>query len=225
MFFLPQVESLLYTYSHCYCTPLSQEDHSQSPCLRSPSTSCTPSPFLASKGSCFTDLLHTLVFELLWRVTFSRAWHQPCHGHCLSMIMKYFKVSVSSLKEEEAILIASSNKIKRTCCTLTEAVTVHVWTQSSPTLCEPMNYSRSWNSPGRKTVLSFPSPEDLPNPGIKIQSLQILYHLKQLHPLFKMWNGLPIGSMVGLLVFLHKNLFSLCQRSQIGVPWTPIYLG
>lgn len=141
MFFLPQVESLLYTYSHCYSTPLSQEDHSQSPCLRSPSTSCTPSPFLASKGSCFTDLLHTLVFELLWRVTFSRAWHQPCHGHCLSMIMKYFKVSVSSLKEEEAILIASSNKIKRTCCTLTEAVTVHVWTQSSPTLCEPMNYS------------------------------------------------------------------------------------
>ena len=41
-------------------------------------------------------------------------------------------------------------------------------TQSCPTLCDPMNYT-VWNSPGQNTGVGrpFPSPGDLPNPGIK----------------------------------------------------------
>ena len=90
--------------------------------------------------------VHTLhVFCTLRPLNFFGEWHFPGPGSslapCLSMIMKYFKVSISSLKEEEAILIASSYEIKRACCTLTEAVTVCVVTQLSPTLRKPMNYS------------------------------------------------------------------------------------
>ena len=79
--------------------------------------------------------VHALhVFCTLRSLNFFGEWHFPGPGSslapCLSMIMKYFKVSVSSLKEDEVILIASSYKIKRTCCTLTEAVTVCVVSHS-----------------------------------------------------------------------------------------------
>ena len=40
--------------------------------------------------------------------------------------------------------------------------------QSCPTLCNTMDCS-PWNSPGQNTGV-FPSPVDLPDPGIKLRS-------------------------------------------------------
>ena len=53
-------------------------------------------------------------------------------------------------------------------------------TQSCLTLCDPMDYTYSpWDSPGQSTGMGnpFPSPGDLPNPGIRPKSpaLQTLY--------------------------------------------------
>ena len=41
--------------------------------------------------------------------------------------------------------------------------------QSCPTLCNPMDYNSSWNSPGQNTGVGkpFPPPGDLPKPGIE----------------------------------------------------------
>ena len=44
--------------------------------------------------------------------------------------------------------------------------------QSCPTLCDPTRLICPWNSPGKHTGVGshFPSPGDLPNPGIKFRS-------------------------------------------------------
>ena len=72
--------------------------------------------------------------------------------------------------------------------------------QSCPTLCDPMDCS-PWNSPGQNTGVGsqpFPSPEDLPNPGIEPRSPALQANSLPAEP-----QGKPKNTGVGSLSLLQ----------------------
>ena len=83
-----------------------------------------------------------------------------------------------------------------------------------PTLWDPMNLYSPWNSPGQSTgVGNFPSPEDLPNPGIRAT-----YPALQADSLPAEPQGKPKNTGVGSLSF------SGFSRSRIQT-WVSCFVG
>ena len=85
-------------------------------------------------------------------------------------------------------------------------------TQSCPTLCNPIDYTYCpWNSPGQSTGVGnpFPSPGDLPNPGIKPKSTTL-----QTDSLLSEPPGKPRNTGGGCYS-LHQGIF-LTQESNWG---------
>ena len=80
--------------------------------------------------------------------------------------------------------------------------------QSCPTLCDPMDCSLPGSSvrgifQARILEYSFPSPGDLPDPGIKLGLLhwrQILYHLSYWEPIFVVQFGIRKWDVSGFVL-------------------------
>lgn len=115
-----------YSYPHCYSTVRS--------CLMKMTVShhaftAWPIPAPHPPSGLYTFMLHSILctlcsFNFVGEL-FSRACFPVCQKYCLSVIMIHFKVFVSSLKEEEqlVVLIPSGRGVKRTHLTLAEAAT------------------------------------------------------------------------------------------------------